>query len=262
MINPDDFYESHDEPRQGDIILCGVSRIIGDDRYSPSQWESLDAHLLQVDDAWDVGRPLGIAAGIGLAMVVTHDCQLDKEWNQRVREMQKNGMDTDAAEREASGDATLDRTLVVSPLVDPTELRGGRGNLLAGRVIGYLPVPTHPEQLVQECVVDLTYQCTIDRLDVVKVTSISEAARKQLRYALIQLDALRTADLGFEVEAVIGRTIERVEVPSRDPLTVRIRLDDGNVIHLLQQPRTPDQDTGRAGDFFSSGGRPDGGATA
>ena len=135
-MSPDDFYEWHEEPRQGDIVLCGVSRIIADDRYSPAQWESLDAHFLQIDDAWDVGRRLGIAAGIGLAMVVTHDCQLDKEWNQRVRELQKGGVETDVAEREATADATLDRTLVVSPLVDPTDLRGGRGNLLAGKVIG------------------------------------------------------------------------------------------------------------------------------
>jgi hypothetical protein len=255
MTSPDDFYEWHDEPRQGDIVLCGVSRIIADDRHGPAQWESLDAHFLQVDDAWDAGKPLGIAAGIGLGMVVTHDCQLDKEWNQRVRELQNGGMETEAAEREATNDATLDRTLVVSPLVDPTELRGGRGNLLAGKVIGYLPVPHHPDNLVDECVADLTYQCTIDRLDVVKVASISEAARKQLRYALIQLDALRTADLGFEVEAVVGRTIQKVEVPARDPLTVRIQLDDGNVIQLLQQPGTPDQDTGRSGEFFSHGPR-------
>lgn len=257
MMSPDDFYEWHDEPRQGDIVLCGVSRIIADDRHSPAQWESLDAHFLQVDDAWEVGKPLGIAAGIGLALVVTHDCQLDKEWNQRVRELQKDGVETDAAEREATADPTLDRTLVVSPLVDPTELRGGRGNLRAGKVIGYLPVPSHPEQLVDECVADLTYQCTIDRLDVVKVASMSETARKQLRYALIQLGALRTADLGFEIEAVVGRTIQKVEVPARDPLTVRIRLDDGNVIQLLQQPGTPDQETGRTGEFFASEGRGD-----
>ena len=254
MMSPDDFYEWHEEPRQGDILLCGVSRIIADDRHSPPQWESLDAHFLEIDDAWETGRSFGVAAGIGLAMVTTHDCQLDKEWNQRVRELERTGMLREGAEREAASDVSLDRTLAVSPLVDPSDLRGGRGNLLAGKVIGYLPVPTHPDNLVTECVVDLTYQCTIDRLDVAKIASITEAARKQLRYALIQLDALRTAELGFEVEAVVGRTIQRVEVPGRDPLTVRLQLDDGRVIQLLQQPGTPDQETGRAGDFFSAGG--------
>lgn len=254
MMSPDDFYEWHEEPRQGDIVLCGVSRIIADDRYSPAQWESLDAHFLEISDAWGTGRSLGVAAGIGLAMVVTHDCQLDKEWNQRVRALEHSGMPREHAEREATSDVSLDRTLVVSPLVDPSELRGERGNLLAGKVIGYLPIPAHPDKLVAECVVDLTYRCTIDRLDVAKIASISEAARKQLRYALIRLDALRTADLGFEVEAVVGRTIQKVDVPARNPLTVRLQLDDGQVIQLLQQPGAPDQETGRTGDFFSSGG--------
>ncbi|MCL5047584.1 MAG: hypothetical protein M1374_02160 [Firmicutes bacterium] len=186
-------------------------------------------------------------------MVLTHDCQLDKEWNQRVRELERSGMSTERAETEATADATLDRTLVVSPLVDQNELRYGRGNLLAGKVIGYLPVPAHPDNLVAECVADLTYQCTVDRLDVAKIVSITETERKQLRYALIQLDALRTADLGFELEAVVGRTIQKVEVPARYPLTVHIHLDDGQVIQLLQQPGSPDQETGRTGEFSSSG---------
>ncbi|MGH9108312.1 MAG: hypothetical protein ACRDY3_02400 [Acidimicrobiales bacterium] len=257
MMRPEHFYEWHEQPRQGDIVLCGVSRIIAEDRHSPPQWESLDAHFVEIDGAWDNDKPLTLAAGIGLAMVLTHDCQLDKGWNQRVRELERGGTSPERAEAEATADATLDRTLVVSPLVDPSDLRGGRGNVLAGRVIGYLPVPAHPDQLVDECVVDLTYQCTVDRLDVVKVAAITEAARKQLRYALIQLDALRTADLGFQVEAVVGRTIQRVEVPARDPLTVRIQLDDGQVIQLLQQPGTPDQETGRSGKFFSAEGRGD-----
>ena len=251
MMRPEDFYEWHDEPRQGDIVLCGVSRIIAEDRHSPPQWEAFDAHFVTIDGAWNGERPLGIAAGIGLAMVVTHDCQLDKEWNRRIRELEKSGMESDAAQAEAEADPTLDRTLVVSPLVDPDDLRGDRGNLLAGKVIGYLPVPAHPDALVNECVVDLTYQCTIDRLDVVKVGSIKEAARKQLRYGLIQLDALRASDLGFELEAVVGRTIQKVDGPARDPRSVRIELDDGQVIQLLQQPGTPDPDGGRTGDFFS-----------
>jgi hypothetical protein len=255
MMTPDEFYEWHEEPRQGDIVLCGIARVIADDRFSPAAWESLDAHFLRVEGAWDEGRPLGIATGITLGMVITHDCQLDKEWNQKVRELQKGGTPIEQAEIEATADTSLDRTLVVSPLIDPSDLRGGRGNVMAGRVIGYLPVPKHPDDLVDACVVDLTYQCTIDRRDVVKVASVSEPARKQLRYALIQLDALRTADLGFELEAVVGKTIRKVEIPDRNPLTVRIELDDGNVIQLLQEPGSPDQETGRSGEFFSSGGQ-------
>ena len=249
MMSADAFYESHEPPRQGDILLCGVTRVVAADGYSPPQWESLDTNFTHIEDNGQAGRPLNIAAGIALAMVVTHDCQLDKEWNRRVRQLMKEGANQDEAEKEASADSALDRTLVVSPLLDPEDLQADRGNLLAGRVIGYLPVPRHPEGLIEECVVDLTYQCTIDRYDVVKVASVSEAARKQLRYALIQLDALRTANLGFEVEAVVGHKITEVNVPKSDPLTVHIQLDDGQTIQLLQQPGTPDQ-TGRPGGLF------------
>ena len=98
MMRPEDFYAWHEQPRQGDIVLCGLSRIIAQDRHSPPQWEPIDAHFVQIDNAWDGERSLGIAAGIGLAMVLTHDCQLDKQWNQRVRELQKGGMATERAE--------------------------------------------------------------------------------------------------------------------------------------------------------------------
>jgi hypothetical protein len=250
MMTADIFYETHEAPRQGDILLCGVARVAAADGHIPPQWESLDKHSLEVAAAGLEGQPLHLCAGIALAMVVTHDCQLDKDWNRRVRELMKKGVSVEEAERRATTDPELDRTLIVSPLIDPDDLPGDRGNLRAGRVIGYLPVPTHPEGLVEECVVDLTYQCTIDRQDVVKVASTSEAARKRLRYALIQLDALRTADLGFEIEAAVGRTIKKVEVPKNDPLTVRIELDDGNVMQLLHQPGTP-EGTGRSGNFFS-----------
>jgi len=254
MMSTDDFYEWHEEPRQEDIVLCGISLIIADDRYSPPQWEPLDAHFLEMSDALGTGPSLGLAARIGLTMVITHDCQLDKEWNRRLRELKGSGTLREHAERKATSDVSLDRTLIMSPLVDPSDLGRGKGNLLAGKVIGYLPVPAHPDSLLPECVSDLTYKGTIDRLDVAKIVSISEAARKQLRYALIQLDALRTADLGFDVEAVVGRTIQKVDVPARNPLTVRLQVDDGQAIQLLQQPGAPDQDNGRTGDFFSLGG--------
>ena len=125
MMGPDDFYEWHEQPRQGDIVLCGISRIIAEDRRSPSQWESLDAHFVQIADAWDDGKALGIAAGIGLAIVVTHDCQLDKEWNQRVRELQRGGMTEEQAELEATYDRTLTGHLSLARLSIPATFAAG-----------------------------------------------------------------------------------------------------------------------------------------
>ena len=240
MMSPDDFYEWHEEPRQGDIVLCGVSRIIANDRHSPLP-VGVPRRTLPPG-----GRCLGSREGAGHRRrhrscdgrhprlstrqgVEPAGSRAAEGWNGRRTSRTRSHVPMrHSTERSSSARSSIPPTFV-----------GGVATCLQGRVIGYLPVPTHPEQLVTECVVDLTYQCTVDRLDVVKVASVSEAARKQLRYALIHLDALRTADLGFEVEAVVGRTIQKVEVPARDPLTVRILLDDGNVIQLLQQPGIP-----------------------
>jgi len=47
----------------GQLVSC--------DRHTPPQWEPLDAQFIEIDGAWDGERPLTIAAGIGLAMVLT-----------------------------------------------------------------------------------------------------------------------------------------------------------------------------------------------
>jgi len=140
----------------------------------------------------------------------------------------------------------LDRTLVASPLVNPDDIAVDRGNLLAGHMVGYVPVPASPDVLVPECVVDLSHRCTLDRFDVVRFASVSGLARSPLRYALVRLDALRTPNLGFIVEEVIGRSIQHVEVPKRNPLTVRLVLNDGSAIDLLQQPGEPQGPSARA----------------
>jgi hypothetical protein len=146
----------------------------------------------------------------------------------------------------ASEDTSLDRTFTASPLVRPEELDVDRGNLLAGKVLGYLPVPASADGLVPEAVVDLTYRVTLDRLDVVRVASISAAARAQLRYTLTRLDSLRAVTVGFEIEAVVGKHIAAVTFPASNPLLVRLELDDGSTIELLQQPTDPAEGPARA----------------
>lgn len=242
MIPADRFYvDALGPPRQGDILLAGVSRLVGDDRFSPAPWERLDAHDVTVHGARD-GKDMWLEAGPALAMVTSHDCQFDKEWNQRVRTLVREGVPDGEAHRMAEADQTLDRTFNASPLVYPHEVDRDRGNLMAGRVVGYLPVPASPDGVVPEAVVDLTYRVTLDRLDVVRVKAIGAEARMQLRYALAQLDTLRATSVGFELERVVGRHIEGVTFPRERPLFVRLHLDDGTEIELLQPPAEPDDD--------------------
>lgn len=242
MIPADRFYvEALGPPRQGDILLAGVSRLVADDRFSPPAWDRLDAHDITVhgarhdDDMW-------LEAGVALVMVTSHDCHFDKEWNQRVRALIREGVEEGQAHRIAEEDQTLDRTFNASPLVYPREVNRDRGNLMAGRVVGYLPVPASPDGVVPEAVVDLTYRVTLDRLDVVRLKAIGAEGRMQVRYALAQLDTLRATSVGFELERVVGRHIERVTFPRERPLFVRLHLDDGTEIDLLQPPAEPDED--------------------
>jgi hypothetical protein len=255
VIPADSFYSpAAGGLQQGDILLSGITRITADDSYIPSQWESLDTHYIEADGVKPDGGAVSLFAGFGLVMVTSHDCQLEKEWNRRRSELLRQGRPENEASAEAEADPTLDRTLVVSPLVDPDDIPVDRGNLLAGHVVGYLPVPASPDGLVPQCVVDLSYRCTVDRFDVARVASLTSLTRSQLRYALVRLDSLRTPYLGFEVESVIGRSIDRAEIPKGDPLTVRLHLDDGSVIELLQQPGEPGGASARATVGPPSGG--------
>jgi hypothetical protein len=240
MISADSYYVADTGGlQQGDVLLSGIARIVAEDGFSPDQWEFWDSQLIEVEAIKPDGNPLRFYTGFGLVMVTSHDCQLEKEWNRRRSELIAGGKSDVDASAEATADPTLDRTLVVSPLVSVEDIKVDRGQLLAGHVVGYVPVPASNDGLVPECVVDLSYRCTVDRFDVVRISSVSTLARSQLRYALVRLDSLRTPHLGFGIEDVIGRTIERAEVPQRDPLTVRLHLDDGSVINLLQQPGEP-----------------------
>ena len=88
MMSQDEFYEWHTAATGRHPPLWSLPSI-AEDHHSPPQWESIDAHFVQIEDAWNKGRSLSISTGIGLAMVVTHDCQLDKEWNQKIRQLTK-----------------------------------------------------------------------------------------------------------------------------------------------------------------------------
>jgi hypothetical protein len=55
-------------------VLRRVSSIVANDRYRAAQREPLDAHFYHIDDACKTEHGLGVAAGIGFAIVVTHDC--------------------------------------------------------------------------------------------------------------------------------------------------------------------------------------------
>lgn len=247
MMPSERFYATADgPPKQGDILFAGVSRLIAPDRFTPAAWDALDEHHLEVPADGPSRPPLNLAAGHALVMVTSHDCHFDKEWNRRVRQLMKDGYDEASAIDLAEADETLDRTFTASPLLDPADLDVDRGNLMAGRMLGYLPVPASDDGLVPEAVVDLTYRCTLDRLDIARLACVSNEVRAQLRFALARLDSLRSPEIGFRIEEVIGKEIADVVISKSNPLVVEFHFGDGTMIELLQRPGEPGPGPGRA----------------
>jgi hypothetical protein len=253
----DRFYLAGDHPpAQGDILLASVVRVVGDDALGPPRWKVLDELVVELAPRTDSLPSILVAGGRSLVMVTTHDCGQDKEFNAEVdRLLKERGVhdrDTKGIHKitsEVESDSTLDRSLQVSPLLDPAsvEVAGqpvDQGLLLSGRMIGYLPVPAlvvGDRQIIPPAVVDLNYRVTIDRLSYAsRLSAVSEEAREELRYALARLDVLRTPTLESELSRAIGQEIRGARVDKRNPLIVKITLADGSALELLQKPGSPD----------------------
>jgi hypothetical protein len=245
-------------PQQGDVLLGAVSRVVAADGFTPPHWRTLDEKVVQTHpDKTQGGRTVPavrVAAGRALVMVTTHECGLDKEWNQQVRSLVAGGKDEQAARAEAEDDRALDRSFNVSPLVDPATVAVAgqpvdQGMLMACRIVGYLPVPelvVGRRTLVPESVVDLNYRSTLDRFAYTqRISSISEKGRARLRYALARLDVLRSPTLTVELAAAVGQEITAARIAKRNPLVVQLTLASGEVLELLQQPGSPPDGPGR-----------------
>lgn len=218
--------------QQGDLfVTSGVARVVPASAPSenpsiaatgPSGTAPFETHRSALDEPLPPsGMPaLDVVGGRVLVMVVSHDCQLDKELHHAARRLQKEGLSEVAAYAQAESDDTLDRNVTVSPVVELTELplAGDPNfdtNVRAGRVVGYLPVPARAGLLPAEAVVDLGYRTTADRATLTqRLASLTDPARLQLRYALARMDSLRTPDLGAELEAAVGQRITSVDPPN------------------------------------------------
>lgn len=252
-----DFYSDVDEaPRQGDILLASVARVVAADDFAPPRWRVLDEGRSELLPA----RPLPsgavlpalrVVGGRALVMVTTHDCGLDKEFNAVVDQLMYpagDALSEQEAMRVAEARPDLDRSFQVSPLLDPTtmEVAGevvDQGLLMSGRYVGYLPVPelvVSGQMLVPSAVVDLSYQATIDRLAYPqRLSCVSEATRERLRYALARLDVLRTPTLESDLSSALGQAVVKAKVHRRNPLLVQLTLQDGSMLELLRKPGSP-----------------------
>ena len=228
--------------QQGDIVLAPIGRLAAPDAPVPPRWLGLDQdrHRFGFDSEPEF-RPVDALVGYAPAMLLTHDCHLDKEMLDRYQELRTAGMRKAEAQAAAEADPDLDRFVVVAPLLPVTALRATPDAIAAQRVIGLFGAPALSGSAVASAV-DLTFRVTIDRDSIaLRFAVLSEDARTALRYALARVDALRTPVVGFELEAAVGKRIRAVRQVSDNPLLVEIELADGSALRLVQQPGPVDQ---------------------
>jgi hypothetical protein len=205
-------------------------------------WSCLDTERVQVVARGGLQPALSVVGGFTSVMVITHDCQMDKEANARFAQLRRTKPPTPKAQavQQAEDDPELDRFVTVVPLVPPGRIRTDNLKLMSGETTGYFPLPAAPEFGIVECVADLTCATTIDRdLLISRAASITDEARGQLRLALARLYAFRSPEVGFEVEAAVGKRILGFRRVPDSPLEIVLNVQGGQEVRLILQPEEP-----------------------
>lgn len=240
----DKYYASPSEVwwGQGDIIVAPVAVLDAWPEEGHSNGPS-GAFRAQRRMFWpseeEAGQTTGDAS-LGPAMILSHGCSLDREWNRKVEKLRRQGYSLKQARAIADEDDGLDRRLAVAPVVPfadaaPTAVADLQGN----RVIGFFPVCESEDRHIDGGIVDLSRVATIDRSVIEgRLGILSEDARATLVHALARYWAYRAPKVTYELEKKIGKKIVDVAVSDDQALVVELTLSDGSVLRLLQAPTT------------------------
>jgi hypothetical protein len=246
------FYRSAPHPtlRQGDVVLAPTSRLWSPERVDqpielapPS--EHLGSSVLSLP--WlalpDARAPLAIhQTRWSPALVLSHDCELEKDFNERVHELLATGWSEEEARAAASADPDLDPLAVVAPLLAYGELPQHRHEgIRSGQRSGYFPLPAISGAGPEEYAVDLFHVSTVDVLLLtVRVASLSEEAAGVLRYKLSEAYASRDLSVLIELEALVGQRVTSVQAlpKSRKKTALVLVVESGETYHLeIRRPR-------------------------
>jgi hypothetical protein len=196
------------------------------------------------DEPSGTGAP-GVSAEVRFSpvLVLSHDCELEKDFNERVRELIAGGMAEDAAVLESEADPTLDPFVVVAPLLPYSQIPERRhAGIRDGQRIGYFSIDRLPHD-GGDYVVDLGLVSTLS-VELLpqraKVTSLARESVYELRYKLSEAYAIRDLAVLQELERMTGRTIVRVvaQGKSQKKTSLQLYLDDGDIVHLeVRKPR-------------------------
>ena len=236
------FIPAHGPLNQGDILIAPVARVAAPDLFVPDKWDRLRPDRTRGGSVHPRGgqhpRALGTRTRDGDFPRLSS--RQGVEHRTQPPHQERHG--PPEAEAIAEQDPTLDRTFQASPLIPLADLEPhSRGNYRAGRVVGFFPLPASPDGAFPECVVDLTYRCTIDKRAITtRRWCLSTPERNRLRYAIARFDSFRTFELAEEIEAAVGKSITDVHIETGPGFTLELILDDDSVLRLVRPPTEPD----------------------
>lgn len=240
---------SHETLRQGDIILCPTAAILegtvdGDEipRAPGVLGDTVVGRLW--NEPPDPIPQTSYEARWSPVLVLSHDCELEKEFNERVVELVSGGMSEEAAIQEASEDPALDPFAVVAPLL-PYSMFAERQfeGIRNGQRIGVVPIDQLPGD-GGDYVVDLFRPSVVSVMLLSqkrKITSMAATSVFELRYKLTEAYATRDLTVLTELEVLVGNTITGVEaIPKgkKKKTGLILHLESAESLHLeIRRPR-------------------------
>lgn len=166
----------------------------------------------------------------GLAVVVSHDCLLDKQFNELVTQLLKAGASLEKAQQIAAERPDLDESVLISPLLLLAEIPSAYHSGIQQR-IGYFPLPPIPGYGDRDFVVDLSQVTTVDwRLLPDTRISLSEESVNRLRFKLAEMFAYRGLSSLGQLTSIIGQRISDVKIleQSKKKSRLILTLEDGS----------------------------------
>jgi hypothetical protein len=246
------FYEEEPRPQlsQGDICLAPAAMIWSAATLAPPPVippAPTDVGETVFVRGWQRGRAtpdlipdITLATSFSPVLVVSHDCEIDREWNDWVEMRVADGQSEDEARAEADARHDLDARIVVAPLLPYAAhvLREQSWDAVRrAQKIGYFPLAPMPALGGAEYLVHLSRLCAIERRLLhrdVRVLSLTDEARQLLRYKVAEAISSRHLSVLSKLESAVGHCIEDVHVmkQKRADVTAALLLDDGSEVQI------------------------------
>jgi len=238
----------HPTLRQGDILLAPVAnlapgvepaklaappRMVGE-RVFGGLWAAPGAGSIP---------PVAVLATWVPVLILSHDCELEKEFNERVIDLLAQGVGEAEAIDIASADPDLDPWAAVAPLLPLETFEARRhSGILQGQRIGVFPVPSLPHE-AGAFAVNLFRVSTVSTellWSSPKLASLDEASVHVLRFKLSEAYASRDLSTLEELNQAVGARVTGVEAlpAGKKKTSLVLHLEGRESLHLdIRTPR-------------------------